>query len=375
MDAPESVKDLFSNWMRWPQKATEMWGRLNEGWPPAWPRLPLPWPPQPDLPFASQEMAREWTRMSSDLMRRFFSIPPGGVSSETVSKSVDAMQVYWVLYEFWTKLVRQMGPMADLEAGDEGVIEASSKLRQEYERVQSAFLGSPPPQTVKEMLDSQSSALQRMLSMSRLFRAPWQDLGNSWPEVVARMASGDVTGIREGFGLWQKAILDTVGKLLNLPAFGMSREHEQRMRTAIDAYLNFQAILPAYYSTFQDAGKDAYEKLMKEAKDIAADSTPEGFRAFYRRWIAIHEDTYFELFRKPEFAELMNRVVDRGLTLRQKVNELTSTYLKIWNVPTREELDDVYKALYEHRGQLKALRRRLDDLESRSQAGTEPMEA
>jgi class III poly(R)-hydroxyalkanoic acid synthase PhaE subunit len=309
-------------------------------------------------------MARDWVRMSGDLFRRLWALPGSeGAGAETVFRGVDAMQVYWAVYEFWTRWVRYMGPLAGRDSSDEAVLEASRRLREEYERVLKAFMGSPPPRTLTEIMELQGRGLEGMLSVWSHFRGTWQELGDRWPEALRTMLSGDPGGMREGAGLWQKAILDTVGKLLNLPAFGMSREHEQRIRSAMDAWLNFQAILPIYYSTFQSASREAFEKLMDEARSLADDTSPEGFKKFYRRWIVIHEDTFFELFRKREFAELMNRVVKRGLVLRRRINEMTSTYLEIWNVPTREEMDDVYRTIYEQRNVIKELRRRLDEHE------------
>jgi hypothetical protein len=334
------------------------------------------WTPRSSsLPFGNPDLARDWTRMSEDLFKRLWAFPGSdGTAAETVFKGVDALQVYWALYEFWARWIRHTGPMGGREGGGAEVLEANRKLREEYEEVLKAFLGSPPPRTMAEILELQGKGLERMLSTWKHFRGPWQDLASQWPDAMGRMVSGDLAGMREGASLWQKAILDTVGKLLNLPAFGMSREHEQRLRSTMDAYLNFQAILPIYYSTFQTASREAFERLMKEAQTFSDDSSPEGFRKFYRRWVRIHEDTFFELFRTPEFADLMNRVVKRGLTLRQKMNEMTSATLEVWNVPTREEVDDVYRTLYEHRRQLKDLRRRLDRLEGRG-ATTEVMEA
>lgn len=376
MDTPEMMKDLLSHWMRWPQKATEMWGKVYEGWPrPSMGSWPSWSPPSSGLPFGNQDMAGDWTRMTGDLFKRLWAFPGQGVAGETVFKGVDAMQVYWSLYEFWTRWIRYMAPLSGGEADEGQVLEANRKLREEYERVTKSLLGSPPPQSAQEILKMQGQGLERMLSIWSQFRVPWQDLARKWPTAATRMASGDIAGMREGASLWQKAVLDTVGKLLNLPAFGMSREHEQRVRHAMDAYLNFQAILPIYYSTFQSASKDAFERLMGEARDLSRDTSPEGFRKFYRKWIVIHEDTFFELFRKPEFADLMNRVVNRGLTLRQKINEMTSATLEVWNVPTREEMDDVYRTLYEQRNQIKELRRRLDGFEGHDARGREIMEA
>lgn len=367
-----AVKDLFTSWMRWPNRATEMWGKLYENVPrPSWSSWPQP---TSGLPFGSPDMTSEWMKMSGDLFRRAWAVPAPGVGAETAFKGVDAMQVYWALHEFWTIWTRQMKPLSGKDIPDEEVIEAHRKLRREYERVIKAFLGAPPPQTVQEIMALQGQGFERMLSTWSQFRAPWMDLSSSVPHVATKLMSGDLAGMREGAGLWQKAILDTIGKLLNMPAFGMSREQEQRMKSAMDAYLNFQAILPVYYSTFQSASKDAFERLLAESRDLKADTSPEGFKKFYRRWIRIHEDTFYELFHKPEFAELMNRVVNRGLTLRQKMNEITSSSLEVWNVPTRDELDDVYRTLYEQRNQIKALTRRLDQLEGLNTT-REPLEA
>lgn len=368
MDTSETMKDMFSSWMKWQQRATDMWGRVAQnvprpqtpmgGWPSPW---PTSWSP-PQM-FAGQDMMKDWVRMSSDLFKNIGAFQPPGVGSEAASKSMDAMKVYWALMEYWSNVVKHSGALTDDEMDAEKIAEVHQKLTDEYEKVIEAFLGSPPPTSLGEMMDFQGQSLARYLAVWDHFRTPFMEMRTEWPDVMQKLASGDPASVREGFGIWQKTILDTVGRLINLPAMGMSRQYEERLKSAMDAYFQFQAILPVYYSTFQSASREAFQKLLKESQDLHADGSPEGFRKFYRRWVKIHEDTFFELFRKPEFAELMNKVVDRGLNLRMRVNELTKQQLQVLNIPTQEEMDHVYRSQYEHRTKIKSLERRIARLE------------
>jgi class III poly(R)-hydroxyalkanoic acid synthase PhaE subunit len=366
MDTSETMKDMFSSWMKWQQRATDMWGKMAQNVPRpqmGWPAMgwPSTWPSQP---AGGHDMIGEWMKMSRDLFDRFGAFGASGLGNETAGKSLDAVKVYWALYDYWTKLVKSTGLLTDEVPDQEKLARAHAELAGEYEKVMQAFLGSPPPTSFQEMMKVQGDFMERTLSLWGHFRAPWQDMRDEWPAVWQKLSSGEPGSVRESFGIWQKTVLDTVGRLINLPALGMSRQYEERLKSALDAYLQFQAILPVYYSTFQTASRRASERLFQESRDLAADTSPEGFRKFYRRWVKIHEDTYFELFRKPEFAELMNKVVDRGLTLRQRINELSKQQLQVLNVPTQEEMDHVYRSLYEHRSKIKELERRILELEA-----------
>ena len=104
-----------------------------------------------------------------------------------------------------------------------------------------------------------------------------------------------------------------------------------------------------------------FERLGElEGKEL----TPETFREFYKIWWTINEDTYQELFVSPEFIGLMQEVLRRGLVLRQRTDKLSAESLSTLNIPTKDDMDEIYKAIYDLRKEVRWQRRGLHELEA-----------
>jgi hypothetical protein len=106
----------------------------------------------------------------------------------------------------------------------------------------------------------------------------------------------------------------------------------------------------------------AFDMLMEKTKDIPTDNSPESFKRFYAVWVKVNEDSFFDLFKRDEFSGMMNEVMNRGLDFKKKLDRNTSKYLESFSVPNRQEMDDVYKALYDLKGEVRKLGREVRDL-------------
>jgi len=72
----------------------------------------------------------------------------------------------------------------------------------------------------------------------------------------------------------------------------------------------------------------------------------EQIEAFKRIWIDIFDNDFTELFDSKKFGENYGKLVSKELELTKHWNNITNVILQSANLPSKEEIDEVYKELH-----------------------------
>jgi hypothetical protein len=77
-------------------------------------------------------------------------------------------------------------------------------------------------------------------------------------------------------------------------------------------------------------------------------------------WIKTLEGHYMTLFRSTEYTQAMSKTINAMEDYTVARHEIVQDYLQMFPVPTNEDMDEVYKEIYELKKKVKALEKRLD---------------
>ncbi len=69
--------------------------------------------------------------------------------------------------------------------------------------------------------------------------------------------------------------------------------------------------------------------------------------AFKRIWIDIFDNDFTELFDSKKFGENYGKLVSKELELTKHWNNITNVILQSANLPSKEEIDEVYRELHD----------------------------
>lgn len=359
------VMGMMSLWTDLPGKLSEQWMKLYNNFSP--PSLSLGLFKKSEntkkLPFGSLGMYEEWMKMSGETFRRVLEMAPGGsVGPETYNKVFDGMKAYFSIYEFWTSWTKVMAPFEGKTPSSDQWNGAQEKLTDEYKRVLDTVIGVKPPDTMEGIMKLQGKMMSQGIEFLSWFKTPWKVAAKQGPQVASKVLTGDITAVREGFSLWQTAVSDTIGKLLNIPSIGYSREHEERQKVLAEAYVKYATSFPSFYSEFYQTGSKAFDNLLEKSRDIPADHSPESFKKFYSLWIRVNEDAFYDLFKRSEFSDMMNEVMKKGLDFKKKLDKNTSKHLESLSIPNRDEMNDVYKAFHDIKYEIRQLSREVREM-------------
>jgi len=111
-----------------------------------------------------------------------------------------------------------------------------------------------------------------------------------------------------------------------------------------EVLLGFNQYLTEYYKQLSDTWTVAQKKVNLKAPDVPQDV--EQIEAFKRIWIDIFDNDFTELFDSKKFGENYGKLVSKELELTKHWNNITNVILQSANLPSKEEIDEIYKEMH-----------------------------
>jgi hypothetical protein len=108
--------------------------------------------------------------------------------------------------------------------------------------------------------------------------------------------------------------------------------------------IEFNKYYTEYYKQLSDTWTDAQKKVNLKAPEVPQDI--EQIDAFKRIWIDIFDNDFTELFDSGRFGENYGKLVSKELELTKHWNNITNVMLQSVNLPSKEEIDEVYKEIH-----------------------------
>jgi len=111
-----------------------------------------------------------------------------------------------------------------------------------------------------------------------------------------------------------------------------------------EVLLEFNQYITEYYKQLSDTWTDAQKKVNLKAPDVPQDV--EQIEAFKRIWIDVFDNDFTELFDSGKFGDNYGKLVSKELELTKHWNNITNVILQSVNLPSKEEIDEVYKEMH-----------------------------
>jgi class III poly(R)-hydroxyalkanoic acid synthase PhaE subunit len=205
---------------------------------------------------------------------------------------------------------------------------------------------------------------------ARDFAEEWKrTLGATAPNPFASAFEAMGGEGRQGLEAWNAAMAPWLeaarregGALLGLPAFGIGREHQERLQALARAQLEYGRREGEFNLLMMRALERAH--ALFSAK-LVARSAPgkalESARALFDLWIDAAEEAYAEVALSPEFRAAYGALVNAQMRLRQGVQREVEQAAAQLGMPTRTEVDAAHRRIAELE---RALRRMRDDADA-----------
>ena len=159
-----------------------------------------------------------------------------------------------------------------------------------------------------------------------------------WNDMISMMSS-------------KPASLTAVGPLRNFTE--NIKKISQELIEANQEIVDFNTFLMEYYKQLGETWTNSQKKVMSKISEIPQDS--ESMEAYKRIWIDMFENDFTQLFDTSSFSENYNKLVSTEMQLLKRWNTIMDVMLKSANMPTKEEIDEIYEELFKLKKQIKKI--------------------
>jgi len=222
-----------------------------------------------------------------------------------------------------------------------------------YEKMYNAWL-----EATKKFLSPWSSVMGSGPSSNPFqtpFSSPMQmpDFGKEWSKTMEKMMfSFPASMMLQG----------TAG-----PAAMLQKDYWDLMNDSIDLYKESADLSTAFSKVWLQTSASVFEKFATIATKVTSLNPEELTKQTYNLWVEEAESKMDQLLRDSVFSQKLAGLLSKYLDVKKKSDLITEKYLKLMNIPTRTEIDNIYKELHN-------ISRKLSDLSASTSSAKDKKE-
>lgn len=147
------------------------------------------------------------------------------------------------------------------------------------------------------------------------------------------------------------------------PAAGLIRNSATitaELSNAMQELIEFNKLLVQYYAKVSAAWTDAIQKVMTKCPvDITDEKQREELKKI---WIDVFEEEFTNLFDSEDFAKIFGELLKHEVQFNIHVQKLVEIHSKELGMPTRNEIESVYKEIERIKKKLKVISDTIEEL-------------
>ena len=344
------------------------------------------------------DMMSAWTQMQAEMQKNLWD---GWLdTAKMMSASNPYMNPYLEATEKWRELTEQS---LQVWSGDENMAERA--------------MNSAANSTARSAAEGAVAGQNAMMQLMEMSMKAWGDLSpqlgsSNWPQVLERYtrevqeqfldaATSSVQGTQNAMELWQTYLEEgqkfaqlwsepfklsengaqmsgnlmglsnlfwdafdkTLGRYTSSPSLGYARETNQKLLQSFGAWTEVQRASADYSAQMASISAKAFNAIIEEMVSLSQNGeNMNNYQALIQRWISVADGVFVEAFRSPEYIRAQGKLLSAGMLYRKREEALQELFLESRGLPTRTEVDETHRDIYELRKELRSLKRELKSL-------------
>lgn len=247
--------------------------------------------------------------------------------------------------------------------------------------------GSPAPQAddAIDRLNAQASGwFAKMQQLAAQFAGQQQaapaDIASAWKQMLGAGGAqpfADLLGAMQGpgqsgVGQWMeqaapflRAMQADARGWLSMPAFGFTREHQERWQELARAQLDYQEQNNAYNALMAEAAQEAFRRFeQKLAQRMESGQQIGTARELFDLWIDAAEDAYAQIALSERFSQVYGELVNAQMRVRAGLQREVEQNCNLLGMPTRTEVDAAHRRIVQLERELRRLRDAMGEREA-----------
>lgn len=192
------------------------------------------------------------------------------------------------------------------------------------------------------------------------------------PEHAAAAVGGDSSQLARYANLMWDAYAPMMEGLLRSPAIGPTREFNEKLLHAVDAWLKAVRASADWQAVVATTWMRSYQAFLTElAERSERGQAPATLRQAADLYMQVAERVFADAFATERYTHAQARAANSVLAYRVREQAVADVLLKAGSMPSRSEVDDAHRQIHELRKEVRALRRALHELHAHRAAQTE----
>jgi class III poly(R)-hydroxyalkanoic acid synthase PhaE subunit len=153
-------------------------------------------------------------------------------------------------------------------------------------------------------------------------------------------------------------------RLSDIPLLGSSREQNAKILRMFDAFVDLQKVNAKYRVVLARAMEQAVEETMAKLAEMAQKGEQiHAVKDLTKLWLNVADGVFTKMYAAEDYVTLQHEMSAAGMKFRIEQRQVVEMVLETLGMPTRTELDDAYRSLYEVRKEVKALKKALKEIQ------------
>lgn len=282
-----------------------------------------------------------------------------GSPAEVLSKLNQSSQVYYNLYKLYQDIYEK-----SVEPTEENFKKVMNSYKEQYMQYVNNYIFPYLPGDVQDLLKKSVGLTETYQSTFNTIFGPWADSANTLMDNFMQGAFKDPEGFLKYFETWKSSYNETFGKLLNIPQFGIERNTFQDRMQTFDKFIRFITYYTELLVKLSTLVNETTENVIKDNFEmLKTGNQPKTFEEFYNYWKTTLSNNFDQLFYSDEFSKFLGNFVDSLMILKIDIDKVLEDSLKNLPIPTKTDMDSLYKTVYELKKEVRTLKRKLRDKE------------
>lgn len=180
------------------------------------------------------------------------------------------------------------------------------------------------------------------------------------PDLFGQFFAQGLAGIEQVSGqmqAWLQAVQGPWQRWAHLPAFGPTREHQERWQALLAAQGELQDSLGAFQQLLEQAGREAFELFQGKLTELADSGRHiDTARGLFDLWIDAAEEAWSSLALSPQFQQVYGALANAQLKVRAGLQREIEQTCVAMGMPGRTEVEESSRKIAELERALRRLR-------------------
>jgi class III poly(R)-hydroxyalkanoic acid synthase PhaE subunit len=322
----------------------------------------------------SEELMSSWTEMGTQMWKSWFDLmgtatrePTETVNTELTSiaqRFFDNQQLLLRLLKLSFNTWQDFFPKATAGGDWQQFLQNySEQIRSQFERFSTGNL-----KVTQDLTELWQLYLREFQGFSQLWLTALGSSITPWSKTISGKSE---PWIELNNLYWNLLYEESFGSLMQSPLLGPTREFNGKLLRTFDAWVDLYRASIDYQTLLTDIQIRSFEELMRQLVTLAEKGeSVKDWRQFQQLWGRVADEVFEKAFCSENNLKVRGRFLNALNTYRIYQQDLTELWLKLLNLPSRTEVDEVHKNIYELRKEVKALKKNLAKYEALEQAIT-----